>query len=114
MESLKGVLIMISKKKIAAIVATTAAIAFVTAPLTATVANAHSKVKCYGVNSCKGKSKCKTAQNGCKAKNSCKGKGFVMKSAKDCKKMGGTTTDASASAEPASTGSEPSTSTNGS
>ena len=72
MEYLKGVLTMVTKKKIAAIIATTAAIAFVTAPLTATVANAHGKVKCYGVNSCKGKSKCKHLKMLAKAKTPAK------------------------------------------
>jgi hypothetical protein len=35
------------------------------------------KVKCEGVNSCKGQSACKSANNSCKGQNSCKGKGFV-------------------------------------
>jgi hypothetical protein len=80
-------------KKIAGVIATAAAVAFVTAPLTATVASAHGshKTHCYGVNNCKGKSSCKTAKNACKGKNSCKGQGMMMKSAKQCKKMGGTT-----------------------
>lgn len=78
---------MISKKKIAAIIATTAAVAFVTAPITATVASAHGKVKCYGVNSCKGKH------------NSCKGKGYKMMSTKACKKAGGNTEAPAASTD---------------
>lgn len=79
-------------KKIAGIIAAAAAIAFVTAPVTSTVALAHGKkVPCYGVNSCKGKSQCKTANNACKGKNDCKGKGAVMKTEKACKKAGGTT-----------------------
>jgi uncharacterized membrane protein len=32
------------------------------------------KVKCFGLNSCKGKGSCKTAMNECKGKNSCQGK----------------------------------------
>lgn len=79
------------KKKIASVIATAAAIAFVTAPLTSTLSQASDKVKCYGMNACKGKSKCKTAQNACKGKNSCKGKGFVMMNAKKCEKKGGDT-----------------------
>jgi hypothetical protein len=43
------------------------------------------KVKCEGVNSCKGHSDCSTAQNDCSGKNSCKGKGFVMMTPEDCK-----------------------------
>ena len=53
---------MSNKKLIGTALAAAAALAFVTAPFTSTVASAHAKVKCYGVNSCKGKSQCKTAQ----------------------------------------------------
>jgi hypothetical protein len=42
------------------------------------------KVKCDGVNSCKGHSACKTANNACKGQNSCKGQGFVEMSKADC------------------------------
>jgi len=42
------------------------------------------KVKCEGVNSCKGKSTCHTATNGCAGKNSCKGKGFMMMTPEEC------------------------------
>ena len=59
------------------------------------LANTHKtkSVKCYGGNSCKGKSACKTAKNSCKGQNSCKGEGFVSASSKAaCEKLGGTTT----------------------
>jgi len=81
------------KKKIASLIVTAAAVAFITAPLTATVSQAamSKSMKCYGVNSCKGKSACKTAKNSCKGKNTCKGQGFLMKSATQCKKMNGST-----------------------
>jgi hypothetical protein len=47
-------------------------------------------VKCTGVNECKGKGGCKSAQNDCKGKNACKGKGFVeTKDAKECTTKGG-------------------------
>jgi hypothetical protein len=49
------------------------------------------KVHCYGVNSCKGQSACKTASSACKGQNSCKGKGFLEKTEADCEQMGGTT-----------------------
>ena len=42
------------------------------------------KVKCEGVNSCKGKGSCHSASNGCAGKNSCKGKGFMMMSPEEC------------------------------
>ena len=45
---------------------------------------AGAKIKCEGVNSCKGHSECKSAQNDCKGKNSCSGKGFMMMSRADC------------------------------
>ena len=47
-------------------------------------------VKCTGVNSCKGKSECKTAQHACKGQNSCKGEGIKMMSKKECMAAGGT------------------------
>ena len=85
------------KNKFVGAIATAAAIAFVTAPITSTIAQAHdAKVHCYGANSCKGKSSCKTANNTCKGQNSCKGKGVSMMSAKKCKKHGGTTTEPAA------------------
>jgi hypothetical protein len=63
--------------------ATAAAMLFSTAPLTAQAADA-AKVKCEGVNGCKGKSACHTATNGCQGQNSCKGKGYLMLSQTDC------------------------------
>ena len=48
------------------------------------------KVKCGGINSCKGKGACAGAANGCSGQNGCKGKGWVMMSEKDCKAKKGT------------------------
>ena len=42
------------------------------------------KVKCEGVNSCKGHGECKSAANSCKGQNGCAGKGFLMMSKTDC------------------------------
>ena len=42
------------------------------------------KVKCEGVNSCKGHSDCKTATNECKGQNGCGGKGFLMMTQAEC------------------------------
>ena len=50
------------------------------------------KVKCFGLNSCKGQGSCKTAMNECKGKNSCQGKGFMQLTATDCMAKGGSTT----------------------
>jgi hypothetical protein len=43
------------------------------------------KIKCEGVNQCKGHSQCKTLLNECASKNSCKGKGFLMLTPEECK-----------------------------
>ena len=48
------------------------------------------KVKCSGINSCKGKGSCAGASNGCAGKNGCKGKGWVEASEKECKDKKGT------------------------
>jgi len=48
------------------------------------------KVKCAGINSCKGKGACSSASNGCSGQNGCKGKGWVEASAKECKDKKGT------------------------
>lgn len=57
-----------------------------------------SKVKCTGVNDCKGKGECSQDGHGCSGNNSCKGKGWVtMDSEKACKAKGGSVyTEASA------------------
>lgn len=73
--------------------AAAAAALFATALPTAAVA-ADMKVKCSGVNSCKGSSECKTAKTSCKGQNSCKGQGWVTKkSADECTKAGGKVVD---------------------
>ena len=47
---------------------------------------------CYGVNSCKGTSDCKSGKHDCKGMNDCKGQGFKDLSAKACAKAGGSLT----------------------
>ena len=48
------------------------------------------KVKCTGVNDCKGKGECSGDGHGCAGNNSCKGKGWItMDSAKACTDKGG-------------------------
>ncbi|MEP6784352.1 MAG: hypothetical protein ABI898_01275 [Sphingomonadales bacterium] len=56
------------------------------------IAKGASAVHCYGVNTCKGTSDCKTAHNDCKGMNSCKGMGFKAMSAKKCAAAGGSLT----------------------
>jgi hypothetical protein len=42
------------------------------------------KIKCEGVNGCKGQSACHTANNACAGQNSCHGKGFKMMTPEEC------------------------------
>ena len=49
-------------------------------------------VHCYGVNSCKGTSDCKSGNHECKGLNDCKGQGFKAESAKQCAADGGSLT----------------------
>jgi hypothetical protein len=42
------------------------------------------KIKCEGVNSCKGHGECKSARNACKGQNGCGGQGFVMMTRAEC------------------------------
>jgi hypothetical protein len=44
------------------------------------------KVKCEGVNACKGQGGCKGAKNDCKGLNACKGQGWTEMSKADCDK----------------------------
>ena len=44
------------------------------------------KVKCEGVNSCKGHGSCKSANNSCKGQNACKGKSFMEMGQAECDK----------------------------
>ncbi len=66
-----------------AAVATAAALLFST--VVAPLAQAEdAKIKCEGVNSCKGTSACATAHNSCQGQNKCKGQGFLQLSKMDC------------------------------
>lgn len=84
------------KKLIGVTIATAAALTFASSPLTSAFAQgAMGDVKCYGINSCKGQSACKTTQNPSgPGKNSCKGQGLKMVSSeKDCTDAGGKLTE---------------------
>jgi hypothetical protein len=63
--------------------AAAAAVMFATGAVGVAHADA-AKVKCQGVNSCKGHSACKSANNACKGQNSCKGKGFLEMTKAQC------------------------------
>lgn len=71
-----------NSRKLTAI-ATAAALLFGTVSVTAVAAD-EAKVKCQGVNSCKGHSECATPTNACAGQNSCKGKGYKMLSKAEC------------------------------
>ena len=72
----------------AAVVAISAA-----APTAATAAKAGgAKIHCYGINTCKGTSDCKTAKNECRGQNDCKGMGFKEVTSKQCTAAGGSLT----------------------
>ena len=50
-----------------------------------------SKVKCGGINECKGKGECAGPGHACAGHNECKGKGWLTKESEDaCKEAGGT------------------------
>ena len=51
------------------------------------------QVHCYGINTCKGTSDCKTAHNDCKGLNACKGQGFKTLTTKQCEAAGGSLTE---------------------
>lgn len=70
-------------KSTSAAIASAAALLFSTLPLATTQAE-EAKVKCVGVNACKGQSACATAKNSCQGHNSCKGTGYLMLSQAEC------------------------------
>lgn len=45
--------------------------------------------KCHGVNACKGKTACSTAEGACQGTNSCAGKGWLLMDEKSCKEKSG-------------------------
>jgi hypothetical protein len=63
-----------------------AAAALLFANMAAPLASAaeEAKVKCEGVNACKGQSACGTATNACAGQNSCKGQGYLMLTKAEC------------------------------
>jgi uncharacterized membrane protein len=82
---------MISKKSGVSIAASVAMLALAgAAPTSSAIAKSHAaQIHCYGVNSCKGQSDCKTASNDCRGQNSCKGQGFKELSKGQCAAEGG-------------------------
>ncbi len=73
-------------KKLTGMALATAAAGIFAMTAAGPVAAQTAKVKCEGVNSCKGHSDCSGAGNGCKGLNECRGKGFKEMSKADCDK----------------------------
>jgi hypothetical protein len=46
--------------------------------------SSEAKIKCEGVNECKGKGACSSANNSCAGKNACKGQGHEMMTPEEC------------------------------
>lgn len=88
---------MISSKaslSVAAVAAAMGLASFVAStPASAQQAKDAKVVHCYGVNSCKGMSDCKSGKNDCKGMNDCKGQGFKELSAQACVAQGGSVTE---------------------
>ncbi len=78
-----------SKKSGASIAMTVAALLVSGTLATSAIAAGGTQGKCFGINGCKGKGACKTAQNDCKGHNGCKGKGFLAMTDTECAEMGG-------------------------
>jgi hypothetical protein len=76
--------------------ATAAIVAMSAAAISTPAMAAHGgkQVHCYGVNTCKGTSDCKSYDHACKGQNSCKGQGFKALTLKACKAAGGSLTEA--------------------
>jgi len=47
------------------------------------------KVRCAGINECKGHGSCASAEHSCAGKNSCKGQGWVETSTAECSQKSG-------------------------
>ena len=70
--------------KTAFLAATAAALFLANAPLAAQPEADEAKVKCEGVNACKGQGSCHTANNECSGKNGCKGQGVLEMTQAEC------------------------------
>ena len=79
-------------RKSGAALAAAAAFLVISATAPGTPAAAAYKVKCFGVNACKGHGACKSLANSCKGENACKGQGYVLMGKAACLAKGGTLT----------------------
>jgi uncharacterized membrane protein len=70
--------------KTAVLAATAAALFLSGAPALADHHEGEAKVKCEGVNACKGQGACAGAGHDCSGKNACKGQGYVEMTQAEC------------------------------
>ena len=70
--------------KTAILAAAAGALLLAASPAFAADEDKEGKIKCEGVNSCKGHSDCHTADSECSGKNSCKGKGYKKMTPEEC------------------------------
>ena len=82
---------MMTSSRTAASFAAAAALFALSSISITTPAFAADTVHCFGVNSCKGMSDCKSGNHDCKGMNDCKGQGFKATTAKACTAAGGST-----------------------
>jgi len=82
----------LASKSGAAVAAAAAVLILSGAAMAPSASAADEKVHCYGANSCKGQSACKTAASSCKGQNACKGQGFVDMTKAECTAAGGALT----------------------
>ena len=87
---------MITQKSYLTLASTAALFAFTNGAMMASAYAAdqgtEAAAPCYGVNSCKGQSDCKSGSHACKGQNSCKGQGFKSLSPQECKAEHGSST----------------------
>jgi uncharacterized membrane protein len=89
---------MTSSRTVASLAAVAAVFALSSVSLTSPAFAGGAKadtVHCYGVNSCKGMSDCKSGNHDCKGMNDCKGQGFKAITAQACTDAGGSTSEPS-------------------
>ena len=71
--------------KTAALAAAASALFLAGAPAAAVAGSAdEGKVKCEGVNSCKGQGACQVVGHECNGQNGCKGQGFLERTQAEC------------------------------
>jgi hypothetical protein len=70
--------------KTAVLAATAAALFLANAPVAAHAGADEAKVKCEGVNACKGQGACSGVGHECNGQNGCKGQGFLEMTQAEC------------------------------